>query len=116
MCIRNIKMHNQALLGKWLSQFGEERDNLWRKVIVAKYGDHSVWESKEVRAYGTGVWKSILNGNDQFNRFVRVKVGSGKDILFWKDLWCGSTPLRLHLFHGICLEKESIGKQLRILI
>jgi hypothetical protein len=36
--IRNLRIFNKALLGKWLWRFGNEREALWRQVIVAKYG------------------------------------------------------------------------------
>ena len=36
--IRNLRVFNKALLGKWLWRFGTEREALWRQVIVAKYG------------------------------------------------------------------------------
>ena len=36
--IRKIGLFNQALLGKWLWQFGNEVTCLWRQVIASKYG------------------------------------------------------------------------------
>ena len=36
--IRNLRLFNVALLGKWLWRFGQERDALWRQVIEVKYG------------------------------------------------------------------------------
>lgn len=59
--IKSLKCNNKALLGKWLWRFGIERDNLWRKVIVAKYGLMSDWMSKDPQeGYGFGLWKFIL--------------------------------------------------------
>uniref|UniRef100_A0A2N9J5R7 Reverse transcriptase domain-containing protein n=1 Tax=Fagus sylvatica TaxID=28930 RepID=A0A2N9J5R7_FAGSY len=47
--IRNLRMFNKALLGKWLWRFGNEREALWRQVIVAKYGiSHGGWTSGEI--------------------------------------------------------------------
>lgn len=43
-----IRCHNKALLAKWLSRFGIENDYLWRKVVVARFGLYSDWETKEV--------------------------------------------------------------------
>jgi hypothetical protein len=36
--IRNLRIFNQALLGKWLWCFAHEREALWRSVVDAKYG------------------------------------------------------------------------------
>jgi len=36
--IRNLRIFNQALLGKWLWRFAHEREALWRSVVDAKYG------------------------------------------------------------------------------
>ena len=60
--IRKIVLLNKALLGKWIWRFAFEQDNLWKKVILVKYGREGFgWRSNE--AYGTigvGVWKEIL--------------------------------------------------------
>lgn len=34
---------NQALSGKWLWRIGEDGDNLWKRVFVAKYGFEKSW-------------------------------------------------------------------------
>lgn len=43
-------------------------------------------------AYGTGIWKLILFGKENFWRFLRFKLGAGVDISIWDDLWCGGMP------------------------
>ena len=37
--IRDLRLFNEALLGKWLWRFMNEKGNLWRKVVTIKYGD-----------------------------------------------------------------------------
>jgi hypothetical protein len=46
--LRQIIPFNQALMGKWLWRFANERNAFWRQVIVSKYGcDRDGWHSKE---------------------------------------------------------------------
>lgn len=38
--VRKLGSFNQALLGKWLRDYGEEENNLWRSMIGTKMGMH----------------------------------------------------------------------------
>lgn len=38
--VRKLGSFNQALLGKWLWDYGEEENNLWRRMIGTKMGMH----------------------------------------------------------------------------
>lgn len=81
--IRHIKMHNYALLGKCLWRFALERNSLWRKVIMAKYGCTLVWVPRDTRGtHGIGLWKSILKVKNRFRDFIRFHLGSGDDVQF----------------------------------
>ena len=93
---RSLSLFNKALLGKWSWRFAKERDPLWKRVIIGKYGvQEATWCTKEVRGrFGVGVWKAIRNGWDVFKANTRLKVGSGIRVKFWGDRWCGETLLR----------------------
>jgi hypothetical protein len=59
--IKNLIKFNEALLGKWLWRFGTEREALWRKVVVTKYGILAGgWMSNiPTGPHGVGLWKFI---------------------------------------------------------
>ena len=44
----------EALLGKWLWRYMNDKDSLWRRVIRSKYGDNGLgwYPSKPSGAYG----------------------------------------------------------------
>uniref|UniRef100_A0A2N9IM18 Reverse transcriptase domain-containing protein n=1 Tax=Fagus sylvatica TaxID=28930 RepID=A0A2N9IM18_FAGSY len=64
--VKNLRVFNKALLGKWLWRFGAEETHLWRRVIAAKYGEEwGGWQSKPYRgSHGCGLWKSISLGGE----------------------------------------------------
>ncbi|RVW88875.1 hypothetical protein CK203_045020 [Vitis vinifera] len=64
--LRKLGLLNRALLGKWIWRFACERENLWKQVIVAKFGqEDDGWKSKKPNgAFGVGVWKEIMKETD----------------------------------------------------
>lgn len=94
--IENLRNCNNALLGKWLRRFLVERNALWRKVVVNKFGEgNHYWFLKEVlTSHGLSVWNGIMKGWDTFKQFISFDVGSGNHIRFWRDIWCGNVEFQ----------------------
>jgi hypothetical protein len=82
--VRNVINFNQALLGKWIWRFSQERDALWRSVIEVKYGSvRGGWCSLPVTGpYSVSVWKFIRRGWDNVAKYLRFEVGDGSHIRF----------------------------------
>ncbi|RVW78464.1 putative ribonuclease H protein [Vitis vinifera] len=64
--LRKLVLLNKALLGKWIWRFAYDKDNLWKQVITAKYGQEGHgWRAKRAHgAFGVGVWKEIWKETD----------------------------------------------------
>ncbi|RVW44650.1 Uridine-cytidine kinase C [Vitis vinifera] len=60
--LRKITLLNKALLGKWIWRFACAKEELWKKVLEAKYGKEELgWRTRKANgAFGVGVWKEIL--------------------------------------------------------
>lgn len=111
MGIRKIRLHNRALLAKWLWRFGQEHESLWRKVVVARFGVRSRWESREVRGHhGCGMWNSILAVKSVFWESIRFKLGDGENICFWQDVWLGDCPLWLAFLNIYSLAYDPLAR------
>lgn len=82
--IKNLKVFNEALLGKWLWRYATDRDSLWRKVVVSKYDEGDLfWLPKDIStSYGVGVWKGIRKGWDVFQRHIEFEIGDGSSVRF----------------------------------
>ncbi|RVW12842.1 putative ribonuclease H protein [Vitis vinifera] len=101
--LRKLGLLNRALLGKWIWRFACERENLWKQVIVAKFGqEDDGWKSKKPNgAFCVGVWKEIMKETDWCWDNIEFMVGKGTKIRFWTDVWCAGTALSQtfpHLF------------------
>jgi hypothetical protein len=91
---------NISLLGKWRWKLIMEGDEMWRRVVVAKYGEDVVSNAfLEVAnfKYGASVWWRDLcridEGGGLFKNVVNKKLGNGGSIRFWKDMWATNQSL-----------------------
>ena len=93
--LRKLVPLNKALLGKWIWRFACEKENLWKQVLLAKYGQEGFgWKTKKVNgSFGVGVWKEILKEKDWCWENMAFTIGNGTKIRFWTDLWCDCTVL-----------------------
>jgi hypothetical protein len=110
--LRNLRMFNQALLGKWLWRYEHEKEALWRSVVDAKFGSvRAGWCSLDPPgSHGVGLWKFIRKGWSSFSRHTKLILGNGSRIRFWDDLWVGEMPLK-EAFPGlydIACDKSSL--------
>ncbi|RVX03217.1 LINE-1 reverse transcriptase-like [Vitis vinifera] len=60
--VRKLAILNKVLLGKWIWRFACDKENLWKQVLLAKYGQEGLgWRTKKsYGVFGVGVWKEIL--------------------------------------------------------
>lgn len=93
---------NISLLCKWIWRFLNEQRALWRSVVQAKYGYHPSLLHHELSIPPRGgPWRSICAGIlnhpvscDLMKSKIRRTVGCGESILFWHEIWLGSSALK----------------------
>jgi hypothetical protein len=110
--IRNLRIFNRALLGKWLWRNVHEREAWWKLIVDAKYG--GVWDEwcslDPPRSHGVGLWKNIRKGLSLFCSRTRFILGHGSRIRFWHDVWCGEMTLKeaFPILYGIAHDKDAL--------
>jgi len=69
---KDLKLFNEALLGKWLWRFMNEKGNLWREVLTIKYGGEGFGWSPSTLAgsYGYSLWRFIQRDGRVFFSFL----------------------------------------------
>jgi hypothetical protein len=98
--IRDLRLVNLSLLAKWRWKLLTNGDEVWKNVIVAKYGVLSLGNVRvdaTVRGSLSSTWWKDLcrldNGVGWLNQVTRKKVESGNSTKFWEDIWVGNQAL-----------------------
>jgi hypothetical protein len=100
--VRRLREFNEALLGKWCWRMLVDREGLWYRVLVARYGEEDGRLEDGGRS-GSLWWKEVVKirdgtvggGEGWFSSCVARRVGDGEDTLFWHDRWCDDIPLKV---------------------
>ncbi|XP_049352129.1 uncharacterized protein LOC125816557 [Solanum verrucosum] len=75
--VRNLRIHNECLLTKWLWRYVQEEHALWREVIHHKYGQDSQWCTNEVTIpYGVSTWKTIRSFGTKLAGNIKLRIGN----------------------------------------
>lgn len=107
---RDLESFNLALLGKWRWRLLHEKESLWCKVLLAKYGDEpstkfSIW------------WKDLLlscvgpESGGWFENGLCWRIGDGYDTWFWEENWHGKGCFR-DSFAGLYAISQQKNKKL----
>lgn len=76
--IKDLKVFNKALLGKWIYRFGMKDNAFWRGLVAEKYGtvDAGRRTRNIVTPFGCGLWGSIMNGLEIFVDISLLRLGT----------------------------------------
>ncbi|GKV45171.1 hypothetical protein SLEP1_g52281 [Rubroshorea leprosula] len=101
--VRDLRIFNLALMGKWWGRLANIEKGLWKSVVKGKYGQnggHWLDWVRDGRNVGSLWWKDVRNLNvgdgakgGWLSSGFRMKIGEGKDGSFWWDEWCGEVCL-----------------------
>jgi hypothetical protein len=104
--VPNLRELNLCLLGSWVSRYCVDRDKIWKNLIDFKYrtcepsiftcGDNGV----------SNFWKGVMWAARVAKMGYRWKVGNGKKIRFWEDVWIGSSSLAIQYWEIYCIVNE----------
>jgi hypothetical protein len=92
--IINTRIMNDCLLTKWIWRILQEPDELWFKVIKAKYLDGCSFFSATNRG-SSQFWKGLHKVKHFFKWGAIFKVKNGLNCRFWQDCWLRNVPLKI---------------------
>jgi hypothetical protein len=100
--IRDLRLVNLSLLAKWRWKLLSHEKEVWKDVIIAKYGPDNIGignlgEAQVMRVASTW-WRDICVLDKNSNWFadaVEKRVRDGVLTSFWNEKWLGDIPLYL---------------------
>ncbi|KAK1311507.1 putative ribonuclease H protein [Acorus calamus] len=110
--VLDLRMMNNALLSKWLWKWVSNPSSLWARCLRERYGGGRVATIlPTISSKMTFIAKGWFGFGREFKRGLWWKLGRGDRIRFWKDRWCGDTPLwsKYPLLFHLAEEKEALA-------
>ena len=81
----NLRVHNEALLLKFLHKFYNKLDVPWVNLTWDNHYNDKIPHAAD--PIGSFWWKDILKLTHIFRGVSHVQIVDGRSTLFWKDLW-----------------------------
>ncbi|XP_026459459.1 uncharacterized protein LOC113360132 [Papaver somniferum] len=75
----------------------EDKDSLWYKLMDAKYllGRNVLSMNTKSKDGDSWIWKGILEGKSNIHQHCSWRIGNGRKIKIWEDIWIQNTNSRL---------------------
>lgn len=92
--IINIEIMNQCLLTKWIQKIESGSEELWCKLVKAKYmksGNFFCSGQKGTSQF----WKGLHKIKHLFKWGAEYRVHKGDKVRFWHDAWSGGVALKI---------------------
>ena len=97
MGFRDMKLFNQALLGRQCWRLMTQPDSLCAKVLKGRYYPKCSFIDSISTRSSSFTWRSLMYGKSLLERGIIWRVGNGEEIRITKDKWIPDAPC-----HPIC--------------
>jgi hypothetical protein len=84
---RDLEFFNLALLAKQGWRLIQNPDSLVAKIMMVKYYPNSTFLEASIGRKPSYAWRSIWNSRKLLTEGLIWRVGDGKSIRIWEDLW-----------------------------
>lgn len=97
--IKKASDMNQAMLAKVGWRLFLNDPGLWASMYKEKYLKHAhyVDQSYQQHKYCSSTWRSIIHGANLLTKCLIWRVGDGRKIKLWTDIWFPPSPLINHV-------------------
>ena len=83
--VLNLRIHDDALLLKYLHKFYNKWDTPWVQLIWDTYYTDQIPHACD--PCGSFWWRDVIKLIPTYQGISKVSLGNGENFLFWKDMW-----------------------------
>ncbi|XP_074318601.1 uncharacterized protein LOC141655419 [Silene latifolia] len=87
MGFRDFHIFNVALIGKQVWRLMTEPDNLWARLMRARYYPNGEFSTAELGYNPSYTWRGILEARKEIWSGLRRRIGDGQTTRVWTDAW-----------------------------
>jgi hypothetical protein len=91
----NLRDLNICLLASWLRRYEQDRGKLWREILDFKYKTDRVNIFQSTSVGSSPFFKGFLWAAQAARMGFKWKIGNGRRVRFWEDLWLGNSSLAI---------------------
>jgi hypothetical protein len=92
--IQNLREFNLCLLASWIKRYHLDNNKIWRMIVDYKY-NLSPNMIRAQPAHCSPFWKDVMWAASAAKVGFKWCVCSGKNVLFWEDIWFGDCSLSI---------------------
>ncbi|XP_061337781.1 uncharacterized protein LOC133284729, partial [Gastrolobium bilobum] len=88
--IINLRLQNEAYIHKLAWKVLTKKDDLWVKILVAKYGrGQDLRRGIKAKSYDSKLWRDLAKCWSNFLAGLRWEIADGSEVKLWTDNWLG---------------------------
>jgi hypothetical protein len=106
--IPDLRDLNLCLLASWVQRYYNHVSKMWKCIVNFKYHPDSPNLFCCEDSQASPFWKGMLWAAKATKMGYRWKIGNGKRVRFWEDLWFGSCSLVIQYWRYILLSMSSV--------
>ena len=91
---RDLKVFNQAMLGKQCWRLLTNEDSLLFRILKARYFPHTTFLEAYRGGCPSSTWRSLWGAKSLLKEGLRWRIGDGTTVQVWEDAW---VPCRMPL-------------------
>jgi hypothetical protein len=107
--VPDLRKLNLYLLASWVKRYSMDEGKFWKRLVDFKYMTCSpnILACRDLGV--SNFWKGVMWAAQAARIRYKWKVGCGRKVRFWENMWLGTSSLAIHYWELYCIVNEKSG-------